>query len=160
MHRTEHFALIWFDPHIFDRLFIVQWFESMRRDKAYRYAFPGNSGWENVDEFESTLLTTMCLLAFDHKNTLCGFALLWPIPGGFIVTYYIYPSYRPYVDELWKGVEDVVKNRWGDVVLMGFIWERHRAALWTAKRFGCEVCGKVKNLFGNGYDALIVAKEV
>jgi len=149
MHRTENFLYVWFDPDIFDASFIYQWWLSMREDKAYRYAFPGNSGWDSLEDFYHELSTFRV-----------AFTFFYGISGGLAFSFFIYPAYRPYLEELCRGMEDVVKQVYGDVVLMGFIWKKHRASLQVAKRFGYSICGEVKNLFGKGYDTIIVAKEV
>jgi len=159
MYKTENFIYVWFDPNIFDASFIYQWWLSMREDKAYKYAFPGDSGWDSLEDFYHELSTSRCLMAF-YNNTLVAFAFLYGISGGLVFSFFIYPAYRPYLEELCRGMEDVVKQVYGSVVLMGFIWKRHRASLWVAKRFGYSICGEIKNLFGKGYDAIIVAKEV
>ena len=160
MHRTENFIYMWFDPDIFDASFIYQWWLSMREDRAYKYAFPGNVGWDTIEDFYQELYSSRCLMAF-YGNTLAAFDFIYGVPNAFAIHYYfIYPAYRPYLEELCRGMEDMVKEVYGSVVLMGFIWKRHRASLWVAKRFGYSICGEVKNLLGKGYDAIIVAKEV
>jgi len=159
MYRTEHFTYLWFHPDIFDTPFLYQWWLSMKEDKAYRYAFPGNSGWDTFEDFCQELSTCNCLMAF-FDNTLVAFAFFYEIPHALAFSFFIYPAYRLYLEELCRGMENVVKQVYGEVVLMGFIWKRHRASLQVAKRFGYSICGEVKNLFSKGYDAIIVAKEV